>query len=145
MNSAADYRVIDLTIADVDELVAAFIVPEFCFPVNNFYTLIFSGSGFLYCAECYQVELYEFACPAQRRRFIDNTRIDDHVIENILADEVIDVITEFGGFCCKCETWAVVVCADAEGSFDAPFVIQSLVNYIKDQMDLYRGPQPAVP
>jgi hypothetical protein len=79
MNSAADYRVIDLTSEDIEKHVAAFAVPEFCFPVNDFYTLEFSSLGLLYWVECYQIELYEFACPVQRRRFIDHTAIHDNL------------------------------------------------------------------
>jgi hypothetical protein len=114
MSAAKDYQFLKLKRADVDNLVLAYAVPEFCWPVNDFFTLQMKSLGLLYCSECYEQELREFACPIQRKRFIDHTIIDEDYIEGICGDEVIELIYAIGNYCCKCEKWSVVFCIDSE-------------------------------
>jgi hypothetical protein len=146
MSAAKPYRFLKLKRTDIANLVEAYAVPEFCWPVNDFYTLQLKSLGLLYCVECYEQELREFACPIQRRRFAHHTEIEEDYIEGICGDEVIELISAIGDYCCKCERWSVVFCIDCESMSDQiPCVMDCQVNYVKELINLYRGPIPADP
>lgn len=142
-----DWQLLEFHKEEIEELVAAEIVPDFCYRINNLYTTQFSSLGYYYCANCFQVELANFGCPNQRNRYIDHVNYSDHVEYYVHADLIIDILSEVEDdeFCCKCGEWSVNACGNVEGLLDPAPYIRNLVNQVQRTMGLYRGDTAATP
>jgi hypothetical protein len=152
MNEEASYTIVDLKRLDIEALVIASTVPEFCWPINNFWTLQVHALDRTYCAECYLDELYGFVLASQRKFFADNTTIREGLSVYIYGDMVIDILDELEDqeFCCRSERWAVIACSNADSTLEQSRAydgsdIAYCVNFINVQIDLHQGKAPAEP
>jgi hypothetical protein len=91
MNDTKHAQILNLTKTDIEELVAAYCVPEFCWPINDLYTLQYSSLGLNFCSKCYQIELNELVCPVQRSRFINHTNKYEDVSRCVYGNQIIEL------------------------------------------------------